>query len=52
MAHQNEYAKLPDRRGLIQVYPPAEMERTEARHRKNAVYNNDASISVEQNVAA
>lgn len=52
IAHQNEYATLPCGRGLIQVYPPGDVEWTEATHRKKAGHSHDPSLSVRKPVAA
>lgn len=46
--HQNDYSKLPGRRGVIQVYPPQE----EAKSLAEAVHNNLNPIPTEELLAA
>jgi len=51
MAHVNEYANLPDRRGVIQIYPPAEVKGSIGRPSTNVVHNDYVPLSKEQHVA-
>jgi hypothetical protein len=52
MAHEDGFSKLPDRHGLIQVYPPTQMERGEAKSWARAIDNDDASMPMGQLIAA
>ncbi len=52
IAHENDYAKLPGRRGLIQVYPPSEAEQSRMNRFKNAVRRDAVPVSAGQRVTA
>jgi hypothetical protein len=52
IAHEDAFAKLPDRRGSIQVSPPTEEERREAERWMTVALNHDGSVPTEQPMAA
>ncbi len=52
MKHDNSFAKLPDRNGLIQVYPPTPEQRSEVERWRTVAFGDQGSSSVKPSVAA
>lgn len=52
IGRENAFVKLPDQHGLIQVFPPAQVEREQAERWMEVAFDHEGAIPTQQPVAA
>jgi len=52
IGQEGAFSKLPDHRGLIQIYPPTQEERKEAERWMGVAFNHHRGMPIEQEIAA